>query len=148
MHWFFLLQCIIMILNQHFTSSSCVNVYLVYGCIGLQSWSPFSHCSSSMFFGTAHGCRSEVPGAVSPSETTFCFLFCPTQPLFIVDLHKRDYSNYAILGCFKISSVKGIKCYLEFRPRQVLGTRSESSHILCQSFTRMSISPLANIAVP
>jgi hypothetical protein len=78
-----------------------------------------------------------------------CFLFFSAHSsLFIVDLHKSDYDNHVILGCFKISSAKGIKCYLQFTLKQVLGTRSESNHILCQNITRMIVSLLANIAPP
>ena len=147
-----LLQCIIAMLSQQFAYSLFMSVHLVYA----WTWatlmvSTFHAGLTAMFFSSSLGCRIEVPSALFPSETMalFSFLFFSAySPLFIVDLHKSDYDNHVILGCFKISSAKGIRCYLQFTLKHVLGTRSESSHILCQNITRMIVSLLANIAPP
>lgn len=116
---------------------------------GLQTWSLHFHAGLTSMFLSVPALAAALRFLVLFFPLKLCLLsFLPSSPLFIVDLHESDYYNHVSLGCFKISSAKGVRCYLQFSIRQVLGTRSESSHSLCQNITRMIINPLANIVLP
>lgn len=52
----------------------------------------------------------------------------------------------SILGCVKIPSTYKISLKtLLFNLRQILRTRAKSNHIICQNFTRITYSLVANI---